>query len=270
MEFKIGKKVNENVNLYPTEDLKIANHFTNKLSKELGNFLAASVLFGSGARKQSTNVSDIDILIIGDDLEFKMTREFVETYRIIIENLIAKTSIRLHITSMTLSSFWDYARAGDPVVTNILRDGVSLYDLGFFKPLQSLMKNGKIRPSEESVWRYFSRAPRTLTNSRWHLLQATLDLYWAVIDSAHAALMKHKQIPPSPDHAAEMLNKVFVKNRLLEPKYVETMNRFYKISKMITHREIKEIKGQEYELYYKEAADFVMRMKKLIYRGDSH
>ena len=168
---------------------------------------------------------------------------------------------------MTLSSFWEYAKAGDPVVVNILRDGFALYDSGFYNPLQVLLKRGRIRPSEESVWRYFGRAPRTILNSRWHLLQATLDLYWAVIDSAHAALMRKNEIPPTPEHVAHMLDKIFVKKKLLEKKYVETMHKFYKLSKMITHREIKEIRGDQYDLYLKEANDFVQRMRILIEKG---
>ena len=47
---------------------------------------------------------------------------------------------------------------------------------------------------------YFGRAPITLRNSKWHLNQATIDLYWAVIDATHAALMKLGEIPPSPEH----------------------------------------------------------------------
>jgi len=270
MQFKIQAKVDENLQRYPSDDLRIANLFTKKLKNELQDFLAGVVMFGSSARNQTNEKSDIDILVIGNDMDFRMTKDFIETYRIIIENLIAKTSGRLHVTSMTLGSFWEYARAGDPVVVNILRDGISLYDEGFFRPLQTLLKDGRVRPSQESVWRYFSRAPKTLTNSRWHLLQATLDLYWAVIDSAHAALMNKNQIPPSPEHVHDMLHTVFVKHKQLEPKYVETMKRFYNLSKMITHREIQEIHGKEYELYFKEAVDFVNRMKKLIYKGNNY
>jgi uncharacterized protein (UPF0332 family) len=130
--------------------------------------------------------------------------------------------------------------------------------------MQELLRQGRVRPSEESIWRYYGRAPKTLLNSRWHILQATLDLYWGVIDAAHAALMRANQIPPTPDHVSDMLNKIFVKHKMLEKKYVLTMQRFYKLSKMITHREIKEIKGHEYEKYYYEADDFIKRMRKLI------
>jgi len=181
--------------------------------------------------------------------------------------VIVKTSPKMHITSMTFTSFWEYAKAGDPVVVNILRDGVALIDTGFFEPLQVLLKKGRIRPSEESIWRYFGRSPKTLLNSKWHLLQATLDLYWAVIDAAHAALMRAKEVPPTPDHVADMLEKVFVRHKQLEKKYVDTMRNFYKLSKMITHREIKEIKGSAYDKYYQEADDFVKRMRILVEKG---
>lgn len=267
MEFTIQKKENENIHQYPTDDLRIAQRFAQELKNELGDFLIAVALFGSSVRREATEKSDIDVLVITDDTNIQITEELIEGYRIIVDNLIAKVSTKLHVTSMTFTSFWEYAKAGDPVTVNILRDGVALLDIGFFEPLQHLLRQGRLRPSEESVWRYYARAPRTLLNSRWHVLQATLDLYWAVIDSAHAALMRKNQVPPTPEHVADMLEKVLVKPKLLEPKYAEIMRRFYKLSKMITYREIKEVKGSEYEQYYKEAEEFVRRMRRSIDGG---
>ncbi len=42
------------------------------------------------------------------------------------------------------------------------------------------------------------------------------------------------------------------------------MRNFYRLSKMITHNEIKEIKGQEFDRYYKDAEEFVDRMRRYI------
>jgi predicted nucleotidyltransferase/uncharacterized protein (UPF0332 family) len=267
MQFSIEKRKNENVFKYPTDDMKIAQEFAQRLKEELGDFLIGVVIFGSAARRTGTDKSDIDVLVIGDDISFKMTQALVEAYRIIIENIIAATSGRLHVTSMTFTSFWEYVKAGDPVAINILRDGVALLDSGFFVPLQHLLKQGKIRPTEESIWRYFGRAPRTLVNSRWHILQATLDLYWAVIDAAHAALMKVGAAPPSPEHAADLLYEKLVKTKKLEAKYANTMKKFYDISKQITHREVKDIKGADYDRYLQEASAFVERMRKFVESG---
>lgn len=267
MEFRIQKKKNENIHAYPTTDLKLAQQFAQQLKNELGDFLMSAILFGSSVRRETSPESDIDVLVISDDTSFELSEALIEAYRIIVEKAIVRTSPKLHVTSMTFTSFWEYAKAGDPVVVNILRDGVALIDTGFFEPLQILLKKGRIRPSEESIWRYFGRAPQTLLNSKWHLLQATLDLYWAVIDAAHAALMRAKEVPPTPEHVADLLEKTFVEHKQLEKKYVETMRNFYLLSKKITHREIKEIKGPEYEKHYLEADDFVKRMKKLIEKG---
>ena len=264
MEFRIEKRKNENIHKYPTDDVKLVNDFAQKLKAELGDFLVAVVLFGSTARKTAGRGSDIDVLIVGDDISFQLTNELIEAYRIVTENVIGSISNKIHATSMTFTSFWEYVRAGDPVAINILRDGVAMIDTGFFNPLQMLLKQGRVRPSEESIWRYFGRAPRTLTNSRWHIMQATLDLYWAVIDSAHAALMRKGHVPPSPEHAGDVLYDKLVKKKLLESKYVATMKKFYDLSKQITHREIKGISGADYDKHLKEASAFVERMKKFI------
>jgi predicted nucleotidyltransferase/uncharacterized protein (UPF0332 family) len=264
MEFQIQRKENENLHKYPTDNLEIASKFAKEIKKELQDFVLSIVVFGSSARGETSENSDIDVLIISDDATYVVTDELIEGYRIIIDNLIHKVSPKLHLTSMTFTSFWEHAKVGDPVVVNMLRDGVALEDKGFFFPLQILLKQGRIRPSEESVWRYFGRAPKTLVNSRWHVLQATLDLYWAVIDSAHAALMRAHQVPPSPEHVADLLEKVYVKNKLLEKSYIATMKKFYQLSKQITHRELQYVGGHEFEKLHKEADGFVRRMRKLI------
>ncbi len=261
MKFETKTRDNINIKKYANQDITIVKSFAKRLHNEFGEFLKLVVLFGSSARKQATARSDIDVLIVVDDLKIRMTREVIEAYKIIVEKTIGKTSTRLHVTSLTITSFWEYVRAGDPIAINMLRDGVSIIDKGIFEPLQALLVQGRIRPTHESIWVYYGRAPRTLVNSRWHIMQATLDLYWAVIDAAHAALMHQGEIPPSPEHAADLLKEKLVDKKLLEKKYVETMEKFYKIMKGITHREIKQITGQEYEKYYKEAQEFVERIK---------
>ena len=268
MRFKIEKVENPNLQKYSKEDLEVAYKFSEKAYKEFGDFIKTIVLFGSKSRRGFTKdlegMNDIDILIVVDDTSIYLTSEVIETYRVITEKIAADTSNRLHITTLQLTHFWDYARAGDPLAINMLRDGVPLLDIGFFEPLQILLKQGRIRPTPESVWSYLGRASPTLYNSKWHLLQATLDLYWAVIDAAHAALMEHGEIPPSPGHVADMLYEKLVKNKLLENKYVNTMNQFYDLSRKIIHREIKEIKGKDYDKYLKDAEEFVERIRDLI------
>ncbi len=262
MKFNL-KKQKISVAEYKKEDFDIAYEFSKKLYEEMKDFVKATVLFGSSARKTASQ-GDIDVLVIIDDLTVRLTPELTEAYTLITEKIVAETSNMLHITTLKLTAFWEYVRAGDPVIINMLRDGIALLDTGFFEPIQVLLKQGRIRPTQESVWSYFAKAPSTLYNSKWHLLQATIDLYWAVIDAAHSALMKLGEIPPIPEHVANMMQIHMVNTGLIDKKYAVTMRKFYNLSKKINHREIKEISGRDYDSYYKEAQDFVYKIREFI------
>lgn len=263
MEFKIQAKSNPNKDKYRKNDIDVAYDFSRKVIKEFGSFIKTIALFGSTARNEQKS-NDIDILIIVDDVSINITQEMVNAYRVIIEKIIADSSRKLHVTTLKMTNFWDYMRRGDPLGLNILRDGVALYDLSLFEPLRILLAEGKICPSLETSHVYLNKAMGSMFNSRNRILQATLDLYWGVIDMAHAALMQENVMPATPALVADKLNEVFVKRKKLEGKYVNTMKKFYLLSRAIIHNERSYITGNEYESYFKEAQDFVERMKKII------
>ena len=253
------------IDKYMQQDIDTARKFAKLIYKEFGAFIKALVLFGSSVKTPGAKFRDLDILIILDDVTVEFSKELVETYRIVTEKCIANVDPqRLHIQSMKFTQFWEYVRAGDPVAINILRSGLSLIDTGFFDPLQSLLDQGRIRPSEEAIYTYFTMSPASLHRSKQHLLTATIDLYWAAVDAAHAALMKLGEIPPSPEHVADLLERRLVKEKHINKKYAEVMRKLYILSKKITHREIQEISGAEYDKYRKLAETFVQGMKQFI------
>ena len=264
MEFNVPKQANPNLRSYNREELGIAYQFARRMHKEFGDFLKAIALFGSTARRTPGTHGDVDILVVVDDVTITPTEELVEAYRIIVEKLVTDISTRLHVTTVKLSTFWEYIRAGDPIGMNILRDGVALLDTGFFDPLRALLVRGRIRPSEEAVWTYFARAPRTLHNAKWHVLQAVVDMYWAVIDAAHAALMAAGEMPPSPDHVAALLEEKLIKPNHLDKKYAVTVTKLYNLQKKITYRELREIRGEHLDSLMKEAQEFVEKIDELI------
>ena len=264
MEFNVPKSGNPNLRYYNREELGIAYEFAKRMHKEFGDFLKAIVLFGSTVKRAPNRHGDVDILAVVDDVTVTPTEELVEAYRIIVQKLVTDVSTRLHLTTVKLSTFWEYIRAGDPIGMNILRDGVALLDTGFFDPLRALLVRGRIRPSEEAVWTYFARAPRTLHNAKWHVLQAVADMYWAVIDAAHAALMALGETPPSPDHVAALLEEKLIKPNHLHKKYAATVTKFYQLQKKIAYRELREIKGAQLDKLLAEAQEFVEKIDDLI------
>lgn len=263
MDFSIHKRNIKEKKNYSATNLDLSYRFAKEAHRELKDLLKAVVLFGSAARKQEDS-NDIDILLIIDDVSIKLTKEMTQAYRIIVENIVRKVSPKIHVTSMKFTSFWEYMRNGDPIALNILRDGYALIDTGFFDPLQLLLHQGRIKPSNEALWTYFNRAPRSLVGSRQRIAHACVDLYWAVIDSAHAALMSVNEVPPSPEHVPELMEQKLVREKLIPAKYPKTVRKFFTLSKDILHGKIQEVKGEDYEKYYAEAVDFVEAMQKFI------
>ena len=140
MKFEVKRRENKLEDKYTKLDRDIARKFAKIVNSELGDLISVLVLFGSTARGRSKKSSDIDILIVIDDVHITMNKALVETYRIIIQKAVAKVNPdRLHVQTLPLTSFWEYVRAGDPVAVNILRDGIALIDKGFFDPLQILL-----------------------------------------------------------------------------------------------------------------------------------
>lgn len=265
MKFNVKKRAKKKLPTgFPEEAYNTARKFAEQAYKEFGDFIRAIILFGSVTRK-GAKPKDIDVLIILDDVKMVFSEEIVQTYRIVMEKIIAKIDRkRLHVQSMKFTNFWEYARVGDPVAVNILRYGVALVDTGFFDPLQLLLDQGRIRPTKEAVHTYFVMAPASITRAKQHMLQATVDLYWGVIDAAHSALMKYGEVPPSPNHVAEIMEKTVIKHKKISKTSATTMREMYKVFKGITDRSIKEVSGKQYDMYKKKCEAFIKDVKKYI------
>jgi predicted nucleotidyltransferase/uncharacterized protein (UPF0332 family) len=270
MQFKIQRRANARAQTpsyhkkYPKKELESARKLAKKMYNEMGDFIVAMTLFGSAARG-SHKKHDIDVLIIIDDVRVNMSRELIEAYRIILAKSVASVDPkRLHVQTMTWTNFWEYVRTGDPVAINILRDSISIIDHGFFDPLQTLLFQGRIRPSKESIWTYFSLAPTSLNSSKQHITAAILDLYWAAIDAAHAALMSTGEIPPSPAHVADMIQKKLVEPGLVPASSATLMKHMYILSKQITNGKYSHLEGEDYDKYYRHVDKFVKQMQAII------
>lgn len=268
MKFPIKKRERKTAINYYGEDLEVARRFAKIMYQEFGTFISGLIVFGSSVKNPQKPQRDIDILVILNDVKVRFTRELVQTYRIITEKAIARVDPkRLHVQSMKFTSFWEYVRAGDPVAINVLRYGVSLIDTGFFDPLQMLLEQGRIRPSKEAIHTYFSMSPASLVRSRQHILAATVDLYWAAIDAAHAALMSIGEIPPTPDHVADLLERKMVQdkqNKDITRRYGDTMRKLYSTYKRIIRGEYHDFTGRDYDKLRKDTLDFVKGIKSYI------
>jgi predicted nucleotidyltransferase/uncharacterized protein (UPF0332 family) len=249
---------------YPKSDIETARKLAKKIYKEMGDFVVGMALFGSAARGEHKK-HDIDVLMILDDVHIQINRELIETYRIILAKAVASVDPkRLHVQTISWTAFWEYVRAGDPVAINILRDSISLIDTGFFDVLQTLLFQGRIRPSEESIQTYFSMASNSLASSDAHIRAAVIDLYWTTINAAHAALMTIGEIPPSPAHVADMIQKKLVDTGRVPARTATLMRHMYLLSKRVMHGEAKKLTGEDYDRYKKHVKIFLKDIGKVV------
>lgn len=245
----------------------IALDFATKVYSTFDQMVKSVVLFGSSAKKISTPESDIDMIIIIDDVAIVWDETLIAHYRESIAELIKENPYRksLHINTVKLSTWWADLMRGDPVIINILRYGDTLIDRGgFFNPLKVLLKEGKIKSTPESIYTLLQRSPNHLFRAREAMLGAVDGFYWSAVDAAHAALISAGIMPPSPEHIPEIMDEHFVKKKLLNKKYVNYYYGLHNLAKEIVHGKIKTVSGKELERLQSESEDFLREMARLV------
>jgi len=257
--------------LYPKLDIKdereIAMDFAVKAAKRFGKLAKSIILFGSTVKNTSTPTSDIDIIIVIDDVALRWDTELISWYREELGKIIQKNSYKkdLHINTVKLSTWWEDIRKGDPVLINILRYGQPLIDsAGFFEPLKILLEEGKIRSTPEAIYTCLQRAPEHLGRSHASQLNSIEGIYWCLVDSAHAALMAANRLPPSPEHVPETLKEVFVDPKIISEDFVKFYSDTLTLHKRILHGEITRIKGIDIDSYHEKADLFLRTMAKIV------
>lgn len=245
--------------------LEVAQEFTKRLYRDFGGFVKAAVYFGSSSRQEQTHGSDVDVLVIIDDVTVQLEDSTVQAYRIQVMRHVNEVSEKLHVTTLKLSTFWDLLNAGDPVALNILRDGVAMIDSGFFDPFKALLERGRIRPSDEAVATYALRAQRSLASAKSVIKRGTLDLFWSAVDIAHAALMAKELIPASPKHLPEMMRRLTKEgHQLFREDDISLVERLVALERVITHEPDATVSTREFEELSKRTSNFVTRMQNVL------
>lgn len=250
-----------------TEDIKKVYEFAQKLTgpQMFSGFVHAVILFGSVARKSEKEASDIDVLVVVDDISMPVTSQVISAYDLAVGKVLIDLGVEkiFHVTTLGLTQFWDSARHGDPVLINILRSGKAIVDTGFFNPLKKLLEVGLIRPSIESVYAHISMAKSLLGATNTHLLACMADLYWGVVDATHAVLMKAGISPPYPLEAPSVFKKYSIDNNI-PLKYHEILSDFVRVMKNITHKKVAIISGSDIDAWTKKAEAFIKKAESLI------
>ncbi len=265
------KKSKSNSKNVPTLKLRteseIAMDFATKVYKRFNKIVKSIVLFGSTTKQTAVAGSDIDIIIIIDDVAIKWEQELIAWYRTELDKILRRNRYQknLHINTIKLSTWWQDLMKGDPTVINVLRYGEAIIDLaGFFEPLKYLLITGKIKSTPEAIYSCLQRAPMHLARSKKSELNAIEGLHWAMVDSAHAALIAANVVPSSPEHIPGDLKENFVNAKKLKMKYAVWYNDLLVLHKKISHGEIADLKGVEIDDWQEKTQEFLKVMAELV------
>jgi len=267
------KKANKKVSEVKTNTLKIdsekniAMDFATKVYSRFDKLIKSIVLFGSVNKEELKEGSDIDIIVIIDDVSIKWDLELISWYREELGKTVQLNPYKrpIHVNTIKLSTWWEDLVRGDPVLINILRNGTPLIDVGsFFLPLQLLLREGKLKPTPEAIYTLLERTPNHLARANTALLAAVDGLYWAMTDSAHAALIAAKVMPSSPEEIPTVLEQYFVKSNLMKSKYVSYYKELHELAKSIIHGNITKISGKTLDDLTEKTEDFVNVMTRLV------
>lgn len=251
--------------------LKISEVHKSMTIKKFEKYVVSYVAAGSLFRGEPSH--DIDVYVIIDDTDVKrMSRaELRDKLRglIVEQGFLAEqiTGVKkqFHVQVYILTDFWESVKDAHPVIFTLLRDGVPLYDRGVFNPWRLLLKMGRIKPSPEAIDMFMDTGHRLLDAAKKKLLMiAGQDIFYAVINPAQAALMLYGLSPPTPKETSRLLEEVFVKKeKILEQKYVDTLERVRIFFKKIEHGKVQEVTGAEIDKLIADSEDFLKRINKL-------
>jgi len=248
-------------------DRDIAMDFAVKIYEKFDKIVKSVVLFGSSTKNTAVAASDIDIIIVIDDVSIDWDQELIAWYREELGKLAAKNRYRkeIHITTTKLSSWWSDLMKGDPTIVNIVRYGDPLIDAaGFFLPIKALLQQGRIQSTPEAIYMALQRAPQHFQRSKLSSLKAIEGVFWCMVDSAQAALMAARVMPPSPEHIPMELKKAFVDKKMLDDRYVTDFRNLLTLHKDIAHGEVLELKGGVIAEWQDRTEEFMRVMAKLV------
>src|SRR3989339_532250 len=251
--------------------LKVAELHKNMAIKKFEKYVVSYIAVGSLFRGDAAP-NDIDVAIVIDDTDVKkMSRfELRDKLRAIIINMgyeasqITGVKAQFHIQTYILTDFWESVKDANPVIFTMLRDGVPLYDRGVFMPWKLLLQMGRIKPSPEAIDMNMEVGDKLIDRTKQKLLSVVgEDLFYAVMNPTQAALMLYGIPPPTPKEAVKLMEEIYVKKeKLLEKKYVDILEKIRKTFKDIEHGELKEVSGKDIDKLLTDCKDYLERIKK--------
>lgn len=234
---------------------------TNKLKKSYGDLIKSVLIFGSAATGKARKTSDTDVWVILDDTATKSSEDLK---RVSTQIQLLSTQLKdIHIQTTGLTEFWGWMKRGSPELFNFLRVGLVIYDTGFVKPVQRMLKLGLLPPSEETVKIKSKSADALVKRIEAETKLMVFDLRYAATDACQAVIMHYYKETPDqkamPDHLKKLVDE-----KKLEEEYVDKFKELNKLWKDLDHKIIEKAEPKHLEKAMVLSTDIIKRMKKIL------
>jgi predicted nucleotidyltransferase/uncharacterized protein (UPF0332 family) len=253
--------------------LRVAEIHKSLVLNKFEIYVVSYVIAGSLVRGEAIKTSDVDVFVVINDTDVKrMPRiELKERLRGIIYQYVEQASTlagvknKLSPQIYLLTDFWEGVKDAHPVMFTFIRDGIPLYDRGTFMPWKALLKMGKLKPSPEAIDMFMSLGENSMKRVKASLLDIAIqDIYWGVTTPSQAMLMLYGLSPPAPKHLAEEMRKIFFeKEKMLEKKYIDILEKIVKLYKDYEHEKVKEVSGKQIDELVADMEAYLKRLKEL-------
>ena len=251
--------------------LETAQTFAKEIQKEFKNSLKAVIVYGSTAKGKHRETSDIDTFVIIDDtkLEKDIPQEVKEKISADLRRIGAKIDKNITIQAfMFLTEFWESIRSVEPLIMEILRFGIPVYDVGIYMPAKRMLQRGMLPTTNEAVAKRIHIAPQHLKMAEFRMKSGAHFMEQAMAAAGQAPLMLIGKVPPGKEDVPKELIFHFVDKKLLDAKYGEMAQKIHDFAKEIEHAEKKEIEnlGKRTDEYLKMTDEFIKEMQELLKR----
>ncbi len=254
--------------------LRVAEIHKSLVLQKFERYVVSYVIGGSLVRGDAVPTSDVDVFVIINDTDVKrMPRiELKERLRGIIYQYVAEASAlagvknKLSPQIYLLTDFWESVKDAHPVIFTFIRDGIPIYDRGTFMPWKALLRMGKLKPSPEAIDMFMSMGDKTVKRVKGILLDSVItEIFWGITTPSQALLMLYGLPPPNAKHGlvADM-KRIFVdKEKMLEKRYINILDKVVELWRDYEHEKIKEISGEQIDKLLKDTEDYLKRLKEL-------
>ena len=231
--------------------------------------IKAMWIYGSATRGEMKEGSDIDVMVIADDVSAKLTAsDMEELWKLMkkAESEAGKKGIVLHFQKpKTLTGWWDLLRSGEPWALTSMKDAVVVYDpSGFVEPIKRLLNAGRLSATQERAFELVARARAKKDSIKKAQLAIMSDMLLAMVESAQAVLMYMGKPPPSPEGISRELKKL-AKKGMIDEKHAMFYSSFFKLA-MKADRHVEPIPLGELEEEMEHAKEFLEAMESLFSR----